>query len=471
MMKINWREEVEKRKESLLSDLFQLLSIESILDEESAAPGAPFGKNIQEALEMFLHLGERDGFSTQNVDGYAGHIEYGAGQELIGVLAHVDVVPANEGWTTPAFSPEIREGKLYARGAIDDKGPAIAAYYGMKIVKELGLPLSKRVRLILGCDEESKWRCVKRYFQVEEKPSLSFTPDADFPLIAAEKSFYDIQLSGKLSSVSPKEGEWILHSFRAGQRVNMVPDLAVASLVGEGDVFELKESFQEFLLEHQLQGYATESDHDLQLVVRGRGHHGSEPEKGQNAALELAKFLHRVPLDSDGKQYINMIHHYLVDSFAGEKLEISAKNKEMGDLTVNAGVFSYQQGEEQQLRINIRFPLNVEKEELLAKIRDQFAVYGLTITDVDYKPGFSFPKDHPLVTTLQKVYQEQTGDLTPPKAIGGATYARALDSCVAFGPVFPGKEETAHQTDEYIEVEDLLRATAIYAQAIYELAK
>lgn len=470
-MQINWRQEVEKRKEELLQDLFGLLSIESTLDEESAKPGAPFGSKVAEALDSFLHIGKRDGFSTKNVDGFAGHIEHGSGEGLIGVLAHVDVVPANEGWTTPAFAPEIREGKLFARGAIDDKGPAMAAYYGLKIVQELGLPLSKRVRLILGADEESKWRCVEHYFQVEEKPEAGFTPDADFPLIAAEKGFYDIKSSGALESAEAKEGQWLLQSFEAGQRVNMVPDQVVASLVGEGDVFELKEQFQDFLLTNRLQGYATESNEDVKFFIRGRGHHGSEPEKGLNAPLELARFLQTVSLDAQGERYIQMMNDLLVDSFAGEKLGIVAKDAELGDLTVNAGVFSYTYGVEQKLRINIRYPLSANGEAALEAIRQKLAAYGLQVGEVDHKNGLALPKDHPLVVTLKKVYEEHTGDRSEPLAIGGATYARAVENCVAFGPVFPGKPETAHQTDEFIEVEDLLRATAIYAQAIYELAK
>nr|WP_044642130.1 dipeptidase PepV [Risungbinella massiliensis] len=470
-MQINWRQEVEKRKEGLFQDLFALLSIESTLDEENAKPGAPFGPKVAEALDSFLHIGKRDGFVTKNVDGYAGHIEHGQGEGLIGVLAHVDVVPANEGWTSPAFAPEIREGKLYARGAVDDKGPAMAAYYGMKIVQELGLPLSKRVRLILGADEESKWRCVEHYFQVEEKPEAGFTPDADFPLIAAEKGFYDIQSSGSLEPAEAVEGQWLLQSFEAGQRVNMVSDQVVASLVGDGDVFELKEQFQDFLLTNRLQGYATESDEDVKFFIRGRGHHGSEPEKGLNAPLELARFLQTVFLDAQGKRYIEMMNDLFVDSFAGEKLGIVAKDSELGDLTVNAGVFSYTQGVEQKLRINIRYPLSADGGVALETIRQKLATYGLQVGEVDHKKGLALAKDHPLVATLQQVYEEHTGDRSKPLAIGGATYARAVENCVAFGPVFPGKLETAHQTDEFIEVEDLLRATAIYAQAIYELAK
>jgi succinyl-diaminopimelate desuccinylase len=345
----------------------------------------------------------------------------------------------------------------------------MAAYFALKIVKELGLPLSKRVRLILGCDEESHWRCVQHYFAKEEMPAMAFSPDADFPIIHGEKGFLDIRATGTPEKYG--DGEWILQSFASGQRVNMVPDLAEAILAGDGDVFGLKEKYQDFLLTYQLQGYAEENDEYVKLVLRGRAHHGSEPEKGVNAACELARFLQRVALDSSGKRFVEMIDGLFVDSFFGEKLQIEAEDQKVGRLTVNAGVFRYTPGKEQYVGINIRYPIDADYQEIVRKLEEKFGEFGLRAEVVDHKPGHYLEPDHPLVATLSRVYEEQTGSNAKLLTIGGATYARAVEVGVAFGPVFPGKAETAHQTDEYIEIEDLLKATAIYAQAIFELAK
>ncbi len=109
----------------------------------------PFGPGIAQALDFLLNKGKNDGFSVKNVDGYAGHIEAGEGKDLLGILCHVDVVPEGDGWSVDPYGGEIKDGKIFARGAIDDKGPTMAAYYAMKIVKDLGLPLSKRVRMII----------------------------------------------------------------------------------------------------------------------------------------------------------------------------------------------------------------------------------------------------------------------------------------------------------------------------------
>ncbi len=206
-MSIDWQQQMSRLQGEMMERLKELCSIESVLDESTAGPGAPFGKGIAEALSYMLELGEQEGFRTKNVEGYAGHVEYGEGEETLGILTHLDVVPTGEGWISPPFAPEIREGKFYARGAQDDKGPAMAAFFALKLVKELGLPLNKRVRLIFGTDEETHWRDVDYYFQREPMPETGFAPDADFPIIHAEKGLLDLTLTGKTAPTAADEEE------------------------------------------------------------------------------------------------------------------------------------------------------------------------------------------------------------------------------------------------------------------------
>ncbi|MEW9031932.1 MAG: dipeptidase PepV [Planifilum fimeticola] len=473
MMSIDWEREMEKRREELLERTKEFLAIESVLDESTAGSGAPFGKGVAEALEYLLDLARRDGFVTKNLDGYAGHVEYGEGEELIGILGHVDVVPPGDGWTTPPFSPDIRDGKLYARGAIDDKGPTMAAYFALRLIKELGLPLSKRVRLILGTDEENLWRDMAYYFEREEMPTMGFAPDADFPIIYAEKGLLDITLVGDASDAEEEADEevWTLARWEAGHRFNMVPDRSRAVLEGSGDVFSLKEKYQDFLLKNRIRGYAQEADDHLLLVLEGRSHHGSEPDKGLNAGLEMARFLNTITLDPEGSRFIRMIHDVLVDDFFGKRLGIAQEDDTVGPLTVNAGVFRYRRGGERKLGLNVRYPIRGNGEDIVKAVAERVRPYGLKIGGTDHKPPHHIDPNHSLVRTLSRVYEERTGEKASLLAIGGGTYARALKNGVAFGPLFPGKEETAHQTDEHIEVEDLLKAAAIYAQAIYELAR
>jgi succinyl-diaminopimelate desuccinylase len=251
----------------------------------------------------------------------------------------------------------------------------------------------------------------------------------------------------------------------------MVPEYATAILGGSGDVFELKESYQDFLMKHHLEGYAEEADEHLKLVLHGRAHHGSEPEKGLSAALELARFLVSLRLDEQGHRYVQMINDCFIDGIFGEKLDMVTEDHIVGKLTVNVGVYRYELGKGQYIRVNVRYPIHADGKQLIEQLKAKISSFGLEAIAADNKPGHSFDNNHPLVQTLARVYEEQTGNPSQSLAVAGATYARALPTCVAYGPIFPGKVETAHQTDEYIDVDDLIRAIAIYAQAIYELAK
>ncbi|QWU47273.1 dipeptidase PepV [Bacillus sp. NP247] len=468
MSTINWTEEVTKRKDDLIRDTQQFLQIKSVWEEESAKEGAPFGEGVEKALSFMLHKGYAEGFASKNLEGYAGHLEMGQGEELVGILCHVDVVPEGDGWTTPAYSADIRDGKIFARGAIDDKGPTMAAYYAMKIVKELGLPLSKRVRMILGTDEESNWKCVDHYFKNEEMPTIGFAPDADFPIINAEKGISDIQVVQ--NGGEEKDGAFKLISFESGRRLNMVPDFAEAVITGE-DVNALTVAYEEYLQTAQKIGKAIVEGNTVTLQTKGISAHGSTPEKGENAGLLLANFLMKVSLDGKGDSFASFVTETFTGDIIGEKVGISYKDDISGPLTVNVGRLSYSQENGGNLGLNVRYPVTTNFEETIAKLKEYVGTHGFEVADYSNSRPHHVDKDHTLIRTLQRVYEEQTGEKAELLAIGGGTYARSLKAGVAFGPLFPGKEELAHQKDEYIEIEDLLKATAIYAQAIHELAK
>ncbi|PGB01345.1 dipeptidase PepV [Bacillus toyonensis] len=468
MSAINWTEEVAKRKDDLIRDTQQFLQIKSVWEEESAKEGAPFGEGVEKALSFMLHKGELEGFASKNLEGYAGHLEMGQGEELVGILCHVDVVPEGDGWTTPAYSADIREGKIFARGAIDDKGPTMAAYYAMKIVKELGLPLSKRVRMILGTDEESNWKCVDHYFKNEEMPTIGFAPDADFPIINAEKGISDIQVVQNGSE--EKKGVYELVSFESGRRLNMVPDFAKAVITGE-DVNALTVAYEEYLQTAKKIGKSTIEGNTVTLQMEGISAHGSTPEKGENAGLLLANFLTTVSLDGKANAFATFAAETFTGDIFGEKATIAYKDEVSGPLTVNVGRLSYTKENGGNLGLNVRYPVTTNFEEMIAKLKEYVSIHGFEVADYSNSRPHHVDKDHVLIRTLQRVYEEQTGEKAELLAIGGGTYARSLKAGVVFGPLFPGKEELAHQKDEYIEIEDLLKATAIYAQAIHELAK
>nr|WP_295970967.1 dipeptidase PepV [uncultured Bacillus sp.] len=475
MEQSNWFDEVMKRKEDLINETKRLLQIKSVLNEAEKTDEAPLGRGVKEALDYMLTLGKKDGFLVQNTGNIAGHIEFGEGEELVGILCHVDVVPEGDGWSSDPFAAEIRDGKIYARGAIDDKGPTMAAYFAMKIVKESGLPLKKRVRMIIGTDEESEWRCVDYYFQHEEMPTIGFAPDADFPIIFAEKGISDFDLimvngedrNENASSASKLE---VLY-FQSGRRYNMVPDYAKAVLHIEQGHSELVQKFEEYITLHHLEGGHYEDKGDLVLELKGVSAHGMEPEKGKNAGLFLAEFIYANNPDQKAEPFFTFASKYFYQDSRGAKLGIACSDEISGELTINVGKLTYDVKQGGRFGLNLRYPVTNKieetKEKLEAFIEDKnFAIANFS----DSKPHY-VAEDQELIQILKKVYEEQTGEAAELLAIGGGTYARSLQSCVAFGPLFPGREDIAHQKDEYMYIDDLLKATAIYAQAIYELAQ
>ncbi|WP_047981872.1 dipeptidase PepV [Ornithinibacillus contaminans] len=469
MTTINWMEEVQKRKEDFIKDLQGILQIKSVLDEENATPEAPLGQGVKDALQYMLDLGEKDGFSSKNVGNLAGHLEMGQGEELVGILGHVDVVPEGDGWSVDPYSGIVKDGKIYARGSSDDKGPTIAAYYGMKIVQELGLPIQKRVRLIIGTDEESNWRCVDHYFEHEEMPTQGFVPDADFPIIFAEKGISDYDI---VQQAQPGEsaGGNVLLSFASGRRYNMVPDFAEVHLKVADEASEVIRNYQAYIQETGLEGKATPNNGEIILTLVGKSAHAAEPRHGKNAGIYLAKFLQTVALDDAGEKYVDTVAAFYEKS-RGEVFGITYEDEDSGDLTINVGVMNYNQEDGGRVGLNMRTPVTFDIEAGKAKIEATVKEKGLQLENFSFSKPAYVKKDDPLIQILQKVYEGQMGEKAELLAIGGGTYARALDHGVAFGAMFPGREDVMHQKDEYAIVNDLLQATALYAQAIYELAK
>lgn len=465
-MTIDWQAEVAKRKDDLLNDLIELLKIESVRDESKGTPEAPLGPGPKEALDAFLAVGQRDGFETMELDGLAGHIAYGQGDETLGILAHVDVMPAGKGWETEPFKPVIKDGRLYARGSSDDKGPAMAAYYALKIIKELNLPVSKKVRFILGTDEESQWRGMTRYFEKMPHPDFGFSPDAFFPIINGEK--------GNVSLVVNFGGQngtdYKLANFDAGLRENMVPRDATATILTE-DCATIAKAFDEFLAQYPIEGNYEINEGQIILNVVGKAAHAQEPRNGENAGTYLALFLNQYPFEKDAKNFLEFAARYLHQDSRMNNFKIAYTDEIMGDLTMNAGLLSFDEEKGGSITLNFRFPKGTDEKQITAGVAKVVEPMNATIQQGRVQvPHYVSPED-PIVATLLDVYRRQTGEDAQPKVVGGGTYGRLMERGVAFGAMFPDTPDTMHQANEFMPVEDLFKATAIYAESIYELIK
>ncbi len=446
---------IDKVEKEMVQKLCELTAIPSVYDPEGCKPGQPFGEHVAQALEYVLDLARELGFQTRNYDGYAGEITVGSGSRMIGILCHTDVVSPGEGWDTPAFSPVIKDGKIYARGASDDKGPIIGALYGLRYLEQEGLiPKDTCIRMIVGTDEEEGWQCIRHYLdRVDTLPAASIVPDGNFPLIYCEKGLLDFDL---IWEGQPDRNAGIqLVSLKGGRSRNIVADEARCVLKCENPQAVL-ESLD---LPEQVEGSVKEGF--LTLKGTGISAHCMTPEKGFNAVACLLETLWQLKDSLSHGAFMEDFHQAFGMDTAGEKLGCAMAD-EAGALTFNPGTVSLEEDGRIRFCSNIRYPASAEYDEVTNLLRRQLKKHHFIYEEIDHLPPICHKTDSPLVTGLMEAYREVTGDCkSQPLAIGGATYARALPNAIAFGPLFPWEEELAHEANEFMAVDSLKKMTEI----------
>lgn len=414
--------------------LFKVLEVPSV--QGKATADAPFGEDVKKALDVTLSIAEELGFETKNYDNYIGEVIWGEGKPF-GVLCHLDVVPAGSlsVWETDPFTPTVKDGKLFCRGALDDKSAAISVLFAMYALKEEGYTPKRQIKLILGCNEESGWGCIKHYNEVAVMPEEGISPDADFPVIYAEKGILHIKYAFKK-----------LKPFTAcgGTAANVVCDYACAAA----------ENLDKDLAEkHGLRVSADGNGGKIKAESFGKAAHGSTPEKGLNALKKLTAFL------EDG----GYIEKGVYDGMFVKRAGVEDFEDETGKLTFSPDVLSTDDTHVYYVT-DIRYPATVSRETIeksLAKI-GKFEV-------LSYQAPLYNDKNGKLVTTLSKVWEKCSGKKEEPIAIGGGTYARALKCGVAFGPAIGEEADSIHQPNEYVTLSTLDVMFDVYKDALYEL--
>lgn len=436
--------------EQTVKQLAGWIQIPSIHDETTIAKGQPFGKAVYEALQYIGRIAEKDGFEVTYNDGYATEISFGKGP-LIGVYAHADVVPVSGTWQFPSFSGTVADGKMYGRGTSDDKGPGMAAYMAMRLLKDNRLIDGYRVRLVIGGNEERGSGCLRYYFHELKKPHAvaGFTPDGEFPLIYGEKGISNYHIKGSIN-LGP------IMKIMAGVVSNSVIDKAIA-IIKRDETIEaaLKKAGYKYAIKH--------TDAETEVTVCGRAAHGSVPEMGINAGLQLLEVL--------GRHYNLSILTKLAEQYRdpfGKTLGHYYESPLLHHTTYNVGLINYD-GTTFSMVVNFRYPETVDVEGVIGKIKD------ITPLPVHFlmgsKPLLVDPKSE-FIQTLLRAYQDETGDTTSPMiTIGGGTYAKEAKNTIAFGSNFPGKIDNIHDANEKIDLDDLYRSIAIYARAINDLGR
>ena len=421
--------------EKMLNDLRKLIKIESVC-EKSESDEYPFGREVRLALDSILEICKEYGFKTKNSSNMIGYAEVGEGDALMGILVHLDVVPAGDGWDTNPFEMEIRNGKIYGRGVVDDKGPAIAVIHAIKELLDEGVCFDKRVRIIFGQAEETgEWEDMEYYKQNEEPIDFGFTPDADFPAIHGEKGIAHL-------SFSFAKSDTCFDNIHGGTAINMVPDHCSASGNIDGKIFSIS--------------------------VTGKSAHGSTPEEGENAISMLMSKLS----NTSQCRITEFFQKFIKMELNGQSLGGYCFDEVSGSISYNIGLIETIK-EHINMYVDVRYPVTFNINDIICSINNRLEENGfgdIKCTLVNHNPHVYMDKNGPIIQMLLEAYREHTGDMGESTVIGGGTYARAMDNIIAFGPMLPGRELTEHQANEYIYEKDLMLAKEIYKTAIRKLA-
>lgn len=455
-MKAKVEKWIDEREQQIISALQENLQIPS--EKADGEEGAPFGSEIKRALEHALALADGFGFETRNMDGYVGYVDYGSGDEMLGVMTHLDVVPAGVGWTYPAYGAEIHDGCIYGRGTMDDKGPAIASIFALAALKECGVMPQRKIRLILGCDEESGWACMAHYSKHEPLPDMAFSPDAEYPLVNSEKAMFHANYKKEYASSI---------TLHAGERSNVVPGEATASVkLPLARMLPIIEAYME-KSDYACAASAID-DETTSITVKGLSAHASMPESGRNAVLAMLQLLSLLPLEGEDALTVQSLSALLGMDMYGEGFDLD-KEDFSGRLTFNPGVIHWDENGISTLLIDIRAPISLPENDIALALRTGFAKAGLSEEWGQYKNGHYVDPESELVKKLLDVYAKRSGEYLPPLKIGGGTYARCIPNAVAFGCERPGIESPVHMPNEYMRVEDLMFNTHMLADAMLAL--
>lgn len=455
---------IVKYKNEMLEMLAKLVAIPSVKGKPE--PNMPYGKDVFKALLFMLDQAERLDLESVNLFGQMGYAAYGSGEETVGILTHLDVVPAGEGWDTDPFTLVEKDGRLYGRGTVDNKGAAVAALIALYALKVNCISLDKQVKVFFGCDEESGWADMDYYKSHFPEIDYVIAPDAFYPIINREKGLLHLLVK---RPAKPLDTGLAILRITAGSRPNIVPNRAECLLHAPFDIMEKAVTLFNEDSPCQIEIHPEGTDAVL-LVATGKAAHGCHPEEGINALAYLLGFLNTLPLSDGGmEQFVYTLNQLIGTDYTGRGLGLALEDELSGPLTVNLGAMECGDGEI-RAKVDIRFPVSYKLAEIQQKAFDAFKAQGLEVSVLHAQDSHYVSEDSTLVRALKDVYQECFGEPGRCVSCSGATYARAFKNSVAFGPVPEDRPSVEHGPNEYIEMEDLLKLAEVLATAMVHLA-
>lgn len=453
-------DKILKYKDEILKSCRELISIPSVADTELATENEPFGPDSYKALEWILNKGKELGFKTKMAKSHkAGHVEYGEGDDYVAVVAHVDIVPAGDGWETNPFELTEKDGRYYARGIADDKGAAVAALYCLKALADSGVVGKHKIRCIFGAGEEIGSDDIESYFKEEPYPIMAFTPDSEYDICNAEKGIVHI----KLSEISP--GQAIIKEFNGGNVINAVADFARAVVeCSENDYKNLKEAQKNTKGEFEF----VRNDNTVEIISKGIACHASDPQKGFNAIAALIRLLINCYGEEKIGSFLANIDKSIGYEIDGSSFGVKCSDEISGDLTLNLGVLKLSNGKF-QCKMDFRIPVTKNLDDIFDIIKSKVSSFeNCEMNVISISPPLYVPEDEPLIKKLASSYKIVTKRQASISAQSGATYAKELGGKgVAFGLLF--EDCQIHEKNESIGIDDFWLHCRICLQAMHDL--
>ncbi len=457
---------LDEHWEDMVADIDTLVRIPSYLEEDKADPehGAPFGPGPRAALTAVLDMAAAKGFKTLDVDGYMGIADLpGESDTQLGIIGHMDVVPAGPGWTFAPYEVTRRDGYLIGRGTLDDKGPSVVALWAMKFWKDMqdqGLApqFPYTVRFLFGTNEETGMGDVPYYRERYADPAFLFTPDAEFPVCYGEKGGFDADIA---SEPMPERN---VIEFTGGAATNAVPGQAEA-LVRVAPGTELRDTDRVKVL--------WPADNQVRLVATGKSAHASLPDTGVNAIALIVDYLLENELLTQKERAFFNFEKKLLSHTDGSGVGLACADEYFGPLTIIGGTIATD-GERFVQTVDSRYPTTTSSEEILDTLQLEAGKVGADVKMTLSMVPFLVKPDSPVIQALLKAYNDATGENAKPFTMGGGTYAREFTSGASFGPEMPWIEDpewvgSMHGPDEGVSEELLRTAFRIYARTLNEL--
>lgn len=447
----------DKYIEDLVQKLQQLVQVPSVYDASTVSQTTPYGKSIADALALVSDWAIEDGFKVTQYDGHAILVEVdqpAKSNERFDVISHLDVVDIGQHWTYPPFGGVIENGRMYGRGTNDMKRAAVLMYFILKIIQDYQIPMTHRLCVIYGTDEETNMSDLGHYLEKEGAPDFAITPDTLFPLSIGEKGATSWEIALPLSE------DTAIIDIKGGEGINNVPSLCKVTV----PLIDYQR-IQEYRRQKEWPLEMAPMNQGLQITVKGKAAHASSPELGENAiirALTLVRDLFHDDFASD-----------LVEAFGendGSGLGVACSSDKMGPLTINLGTISIND-DIIVLGIDSRFP-EVTTSELITNTLWQYFPNAQDIKRLFDTDALLYPLEKQSCKVLQQLFKKHYPTHSQALQLkGGVTYAKIVPNCVAFGMNFEGDPELAHQTDEYIELDNLQELLAFYTEVIVTIGQ